>query len=178
MDPMVGSGTMIDVANELSRKCIAFDINPVSFRTDIELADARKLPLEDNSVDFVFLHPPYWSMHRYSNPAIEGDLSAMTYDDFLAACKQVLSEACRVVRPGKVIAVLAGAMRKNLKYYDIPSELFFIAREVGLELYDKIVKPIVHEQSNNLHSRLLARVYNFHLIKFETLQVFKKTKPH
>ena len=53
IDPMCGSGTTIDVAKELKRKVIGYDIHPV--RTDILKNDARKIPLEDHSVDFVFL---------------------------------------------------------------------------------------------------------------------------
>ena len=174
LDPMAGSGTMVDVANALARRCIAFDINPVRYRTDITMADARRLPLRDASVDFVFLHPPYWNLHRYSNPPLEGDLSAMRYDKFLAACNQVLSEAFRVLRPGRFTVVLSGDMRKELRLYDIPSELSLLGRRVGLQLYDKIVKPIVRERSNSVRSRILASRCNFHLIKFETLQVFRK----
>src|SRR5215471_4088891 len=58
LDPMCGSGTTIDVANELKRKPIAFDLAPPAARRDIRQADARHLPLENNSVDFVFIDPP------------------------------------------------------------------------------------------------------------------------
>jgi DNA modification methylase len=50
-DPMAGSGTTIDVCKEERRKVIAFDIVPV--RKDIIQADARNLPLKDESVDLI-----------------------------------------------------------------------------------------------------------------------------
>jgi len=167
---------MLDVANALQRECIAFDLNPIPQRNDIAHGDARRLPLPDASMDFVFLHPPYWNIHAYSDPPTEGDLSTMTYEDFLLACKDVLAEASRVIRPARFVVVLIGAVRKNLKYYDIPSELFPIARDVGLELYDKAVKPIRGERSAGLRVKALARIHNFHLIKSETILTLRKLK--
>lgn len=54
---MCGSGTTIDVAKELERKVIGYDISP--YREDIIQNDARKIPLDDNSADFVFIDSPY-----------------------------------------------------------------------------------------------------------------------
>jgi hypothetical protein len=172
LDPMAGSGTFIDAATALKRKCIAFDINPR--RDDIRAADARRLPLENESVDFVFIHPPYSSMYEYSDPPIDGDLSAMKYEDFLHGISQVFKETIRVLRPRGFAAVLIGDLRKRMKFYDMPSEFSNICRSVGLELHDKIVKPTVHERSKSLRSIIVARRHNFHLIKFETLLVFRK----
>jgi ParB/RepB/Spo0J family partition protein len=174
LDPMAGSGTMVDVAKALERACIAFDINPVAYRNDIQHADARQLPLKDASVDFAFLHFPYWRMYAYSDPPVAGDLSAMDYEDFLRGCEEVLHETQRVLKPQRVAAVLIGEMRKRLKFYDLPAELSVVGRRAGFQLHDKVVKTIANERSNNLHSRMLARRYNFHLIKVETLLIFKK----
>lgn len=123
---MAGSGTFVDVARALNRKCVAFDINPVSWRDDIRVGDARRLPLESESVDFVFIHPPYWRMHEYSDPAVEGDLSTMEFDDFLNAIKDVFKETLRVLRDGRFTVVLIGDMRKDMRFYDMPSELSVI----------------------------------------------------
>jgi SAM-dependent methyltransferase len=174
LDPMAGSGTMIDVAKKLGRKCIAFDINPVPYRDDIRRGDARKLPLKDESVDFVFLHFPYWRMHRYSDPPLSGDLSVMEYRDFLESCDGALREAVRLLRPGRFVVVLIGDSRKDLQFYDLPAELSMLGRRVGLGLFDKVIKPTVRERSSNANSEILARKYNFHLIKFETLLIFRK----
>jgi adenine-specific DNA-methyltransferase len=56
IDPMCGSGTTLDVANDLKRKARGFDLNPT--RPGIERADARRLPLEAASVDVYFVDPP------------------------------------------------------------------------------------------------------------------------
>lgn len=65
VDPMCGSGTTIDVAKELNRKVIGYDI--VSYRDDIIQNDARAIPLKDSSVDFVFIDSPYSDNIKYSN---------------------------------------------------------------------------------------------------------------
>lgn len=57
VDPMCGSGTTIDVAKELNRKVIGYDLNII--RPDVIKNDSRKIPLKDNSVDFVFIDSPY-----------------------------------------------------------------------------------------------------------------------
>mgnify|MGYP000427393694 FL=1 len=65
VDPMCGSGTTIDVCNEEGRRVIGYDIAPR--RRDIIKNDARKIPLEDNSADFVFIDSPYSDNINYSN---------------------------------------------------------------------------------------------------------------
>ncbi len=64
VDPMCGSGTTIDVARDLGRKVIGYDIAP--YRKDIVRADARKLPLEPGKADFIFIDPPYSDHIEYS----------------------------------------------------------------------------------------------------------------
>src|ERR1035437_2809263 len=59
LDPMCGSGTTLDVAKELGRKGVGFDLASSVVRKDIEKADARHLPLKNESVDFAFVDPPY-----------------------------------------------------------------------------------------------------------------------
>ena len=74
VDPMCGSGTTIDVAKELERRVIGYDIAP--YRKDIIQNDAKRIPLDDNSVDFVFIDSPYSDNVKYSNhPKCIGKIS-------------------------------------------------------------------------------------------------------
>jgi DNA modification methylase len=57
VDPMCGSGTTLDVCRDLGRKGLGFDLNPQ--RPEIRRNDSRRLPLDDASVDFAFIDPPY-----------------------------------------------------------------------------------------------------------------------
>ena len=79
LDSMSGSATTLDVAKNLNRKCLAFDISPQPDRKDIKKADSAKLPLKDNSVSMIFIHLPYLDMVKYSNE--KEDLRENLYKD-------------------------------------------------------------------------------------------------
>ncbi len=75
LDPMCGSGTTLDVCKDLSRRGLGFDLAPR--RPDIQHADARELPIEDSTADFVFIDPPYSTHIDYSDdPRCIGKLDA------------------------------------------------------------------------------------------------------
>ena len=57
VDPFCGGGTTLDVCKDLGRQGRGFDVAPT--RPDIENADARSLPMKNESVDLVFMDPPY-----------------------------------------------------------------------------------------------------------------------
>ena len=97
LDPFIGGGTTAVEAKLTNRNFVGFDINPEAvelsrrkcdFQFDttatsvIDVADARKLPLNDNSVDLICAHPPYADIIHYSEN-IEGDLSLLPIKDFL-----------------------------------------------------------------------------------------------
>ena len=83
VDPMAGSGTTIDVARELERRALGYDVNVT--RSDVFHVDARKLPLEDGKADFVFIDPPYSTHVDYSDdPRCIGKLTAREADYFEA----------------------------------------------------------------------------------------------
>ncbi len=75
LDPMCGSGTTLDVCRDLGRQGIGFDVAP--YRKDIRGGDARRLPLDKESVDFIFVDPPYSTHLKYSgHPQCIGELDA------------------------------------------------------------------------------------------------------
>ncbi|NUP90481.1 MAG: class I SAM-dependent methyltransferase [Candidatus Sumerlaeia bacterium] len=103
LDPMAGSGTALDVARELGRTARGFDVHPS--RPEIEQADARHLPLEAKSVDFVFVDPPYSTHIDYGeDPRDIGKLDAAA-PAYLEAMEQVIGEIARVLRPGRHVGL-------------------------------------------------------------------------
>ena len=103
IDPMCGSGTTIDVARDMGRRVRGFDLNP--YRDDIEQADARSLPVDDESVDFVFVDPPYSTNLKYSDdPRCIGKLDAHD-SPYFDALELVYDEFFRVLKNRRYLAV-------------------------------------------------------------------------
>lgn len=128
LDPMAGSGTAIDVCNKLNRQCIATDIK--SIREDIIECDARHLKngtfeVLDESVDFIFLHPPYWKLITYTKQGErDGDLSQLEYQPFLDAMEGVFRECHRVLKDKKVLCLLIGDLVSEGTYKPIAIPLY------------------------------------------------------
>ena len=98
---MSGSGTTLDVAKTLERKCLAFDINPQ--RGDIKKSDSDRLPIAHNRVSLIFIHLPYWNMVRYSEE--KEDLSRKSLEGFYIKLHSVFLELKRVLKKGGYICV-------------------------------------------------------------------------
>lgn len=111
VDPMCGSGTTIDVCQDLNRRCLGFDLASHARRPDIRQADARKLPVADAKADFVFVDPPYSTHVHYSDdPRCIGRLDASAREaraenDYFRAMREVIGEMHRILTPGGHAAV-------------------------------------------------------------------------
>src|SRR5215813_9062923 len=123
IDPCAGSGTTLDVARDLNRRALGYDVAPT--RKDIFRVDARKLPLEDAKADFVFIDPPYSTHIDYSDdPRCIGKLDAAGRE-YYDAMERVIGEIHRVLRPGKCMALyVSDSMVKDEGFYPIGFELF------------------------------------------------------
>jgi adenine-specific DNA-methyltransferase len=99
VDPCAGSGTTLDVARELGRRALGYDVHPA--RKDIFRVDARKLPPElTGKVDFVFIDPPYSTHLDYGpDPRDIGKLDASD-GAYYQAMEQVFAEIHRILKPG------------------------------------------------------------------------------
>jgi DNA modification methylase len=146
LDPMCGSGTTLDVAADLKRHGIGFDLQPT--RPAITRADARSLPLADRSVDFVFVDPPYSTHIAYSDdPRCIGKLDALQRpaptprgagataaagapaNDYYQAMTRVIGELHRVLRDGRHLGLyVSDTFRKREGFEPIGFELFSIMR--------------------------------------------------
>lgn len=115
VDPMAGSGTTLDVARDLNRRALGYDLSPS--RSDIFRADARALPLESAKADFVFIDPPYSTHITYSDdPACIGRLDAGEGDAYYSAMERVFGECHRVLKDRRYMAVyVSDSWRKRGK---------------------------------------------------------------
>src|SRR6202043_4143694 len=104
IDPCAGSGTTLDVARDLDRRALGYDVHPT--RKDIFRVDARKLRGElTGKVDFVFIDPPYSTHLDYGDdPRAIGKLEASS-GEYYEAMTEVIAEIHRVLKPGKHMAL-------------------------------------------------------------------------
>jgi len=168
---MCGSGTTIDVCKEENRNVIGFDIVP--YRADIKQADARKLPLADKIVDFIFIDSPYSDNIKYNDhPDNLGNISCEN-PIFFEEMEKVAQETYRILKPDKYIAWLIGDQAKKKKFTPVGFKIYSIL--------DKYFTPVDiicvtrHNQTSNTsiwHER--AKRYNFYLRGFKYLIIMKK----
>jgi DNA modification methylase len=181
IDPMCGSGTTLDVARDLKRKALGYDLAPS--RPDIFRADARGLPLEDAKADFVFIDPPYSTHVTYSDdPACIGRLDAGGEDGgaaYYAAMESVFREARRVMRDRRFLAVyVSDSWRKRRAgpggvFMPIGFELFGILRRHFVPV--DIVCVVRHNRKlRQGNFRKAAEEGNFFLRGFNYLLIVRK----
>ena len=171
VDPMCGSGTTIDVANELKRKVIGYDISPT--RPDIIKNDARKIPLQDNTVDFVFIDSPYSDNIKYSiELACIGKISCEKRE-FYDELEKVAKEIHRILKPGKVMSwVIADQWIK--KKFTATGFLLWERLIKYFEPIDLVCLTRKNQTSNTLIWHERARQYNFYLRGFKYLFIMRK----
>ncbi|MEM3192261.1 MAG: DNA methyltransferase [Candidatus Parvarchaeota archaeon] len=173
LDPMCGSGTTIDVCKEEGRRVICYDIHPT--RPDIIKNDSRKIPLDDNSVDMVFIDSPYGDNVKYSDdPENIGNLSAES-EEFYEALGQTARELYRVLKPGKVLGWLIGDQWVKKKFTPVGFNIYeMLTRKVGFHPIDIICVVRRNQSSNTGVWHYRAVKFNFYLRGFKYLFIVKK----
>lgn len=175
VDPMAGSGTTIDVCKEEERRVIGYDVSPK--HPEIVKNNSRNIPLEDESVDMVFIDSPYGDNVKYSDdPENIGNISAED-DLFYDELDKVATEIHRILKPGKVMGWLIGDqwVKKNFT-------------PVGFKIYDRLTKhfdtvDIVcvarrGQSSNTGIWAYRAKRFNFFLRGFKYLFIMRKPIPN
>jgi DNA modification methylase len=188
VDPMCGSGTTIEVARDLKRRALGYDLTPR--RPDIFKADARALPLEDEKADFVFVDPPYSTHVEYSdNPTDIGRLDAGGHDGgaaYYEAMAGVIAEIARVLKNRRYMALYVSDSWRKRKGGD-PGSGAGVFMPIGFELFAilrrhfkpvDIVAVVRHNQKLNRGNwRAAAEEGNFFLRGFNYLLIMKKERP-
>jgi DNA modification methylase len=174
LDPMCGSGTTLDVCHDLKRQGIGFDLSTAGGRKDIKVADARSLPLQGNSVDFVFMDPPYGTHLKYSGkPECIGELSARD-GSYFHAMDQVFREMFRVLKDGGFFAVyVQDSFAKGKEFCPIGFELFF-AMSKHFHPVDVVCVARHNKSMKRNHWHTSAIEGNYFLRGFNYLLIFRK----
>jgi DNA modification methylase len=176
VDPCAGSGTTLDVARDLNRRALGYDVHPA--RKDIFRVDARKLPPElSGKADFVFIDPPYSTHLDYGpDPRDIGKLDAAG-GQYYAAMELVIAEIHRILRPGKHMALYVSDSYEHGKsggvFHPLGCELFARLRQ-KLEPVDIIAVTRHNKTLEKGNYRRAAEQGNFFLRGFNYLFVMRK----
>jgi len=176
VDCFAGSGTTLDVARDLNRRALGYDVHPT--RKDIFRVDARKLPQELTAkVDFVFIDPPYSTHIDYGpDPRDIGKLEAAT-GEYYQAMESVFQEIHRILKPGKHMALFISDSYvhsgKNAGFHPLGFELFARMRNF-FEPID-IISVVRHNKTLEMGNyRKAAEEGNFYLRGFNYLFIMRK----
>ncbi len=192
---MMGSGTTLVEAKLLKRNAIGVDINLDAVMVAIDRlnfpdelfssgreetiiktywGDARNLDkVDDNSIDLIATHPPYANIISYTkNKKQSDDLSQLPLKEYLKEMSRVANESFRVLKPGKVCAILIGDTRKHKHYVPLAFMVMQVFLEAGFILKEDIIK--LQWNMKTTQTRWRAREYEFYLIAHEHIFVFRK----
>ena len=182
----MGSGTTLVEAKLLNRNAIGVDINPQSVlisqtnlqfqcetksKIHIRNANATDISFIKNSkIDFICTHPPYANAIKYSKN-IEGDISLLSADEFLAQMQLVAQESYRVLKKGKMCAVMIGDIRKYGKVIPLGFQVMECFLQAGFSSKEIIIKEQYNCQSTKYWEK---RDNDFLLLAHEYIFVFQK----
>ena len=186
LDQFLGGGTTLIEAKLLNRNAVGVDINPQSvFISEANLkfqcrasskifvrnGDAVNLNfIKDSHIDFICTHPPYANIIRYSKE-INGDLSLLEVGEFLKKMLKVAEESYRVLKKGKMCAVMVGDIRQYGKIVPLGFQIMECFLRAGF-----INKEIIMKEQHNcgMTDYWEKRTNGFLLLAHEYIFVFQK----
>lgn len=143
-DPMVGSGTTRDVIADLNTRT---DAHLRYWGGDLHSGFNLLEQNPPNNADFIWIHPPYWNIIRYSdNP---NDLSTIDdYSTFREALETCLRRCSESLASGGRLAVLVGDVRRRGTYTPIIRDVLNMESHLGA-LRSIIIKTQHHCRSDS-----------------------------
>ena len=173
IDPCAGSGTTLDVARDLGRRSLGYDVHPA--RKDIFRVDARKLPPElTEKADFIFIDPPYSTHLDYGpDPRDIGKLDAAS-GAYYSAMEDVISEMHRVLKPDRYLGLyISDSFIKGKGFHPLGFEIFAKMRMRFTPI--DIISVVRHNKTLEMGNyRMAAEEGNFYLRGFNYLFIMYK----
>ncbi|MGZ2361483.1 site-specific DNA-methyltransferase [Streptomyces sp. 372A] len=126
------------------------------------VADARRLPLTNLSVDLVVTSPPYWRKRDYG---VDGQLGHEdTPDDYVLALAECLAEWRRVLTPTGSVMLNVGDSYHRRTLVGIPARIEIAAIESGWLVRNRIIWAKTRGNPDSARDRLTPRhEYVLHL---------------
>lgn len=195
-DGFMGGGTTIVECRLLGRNAIGYDINPFAVKItkkqleiidkeisksnleipnseiNVMVNDVRDLRhIDDNSIDLICTHPPYFNSLKYTNSNIK-DLSRINKTEiFLNEIAEIAQDFFRILKPSKICCLLIGDVRIKNNLFPLGNKVMDKFLDKGFTLKDTIIKEQYNDRSTAFYVNKKIR-----RISHEYLFVFQKSK--
>ena len=161
-DPFAGGGTTIDVGHLLERKVIANDI--FSTREDIICANSM-IWRPDILVDLVMLHPPYWSMIKFSDK--ESDLAnAPTLCAYLLNIALIVRNVYESLKDRKYACLVISDLYNGGELLPLGALLYAVFKECSFVLKGKIIKDFGETKGSAKTNAKNKRLWRYRCLKY------------
>lgn len=190
LDPFAGGSVRGIVANYLGYKYTGIDIRQEQVDSNREQAlgildinnqpqwyvgDSNivldELKQNNNEYDMILSCPPYGDLEVYSD--LEGDISNMSYNDFMIAYRSIIKKSCSMLKDGGFAVFVVGEFRdKNGNYVGFVPDTIKAFMDCGMKYYNEailstsLVSAAVRAKGN-MKSKKLVKVH-------QNILIFKK----
>lgn len=139
------------------------------------MGDFRKLDfIDDESIDLIIFHPPYFDLVKYSDGENPDDLSSLKdLNTYLIEIEKNIKELFRVLKQDKFCALLIVYPRIKQHYVALSTFLLILFLKHGFLLKEEIIK-IQHNTTHAYIWKEIAARKKFFLILHEHLYIFRK----
>jgi len=187
LDPFAGGSVRGIVANYLGFKYTGIDIRQEQIDSNreqgLDILDVVNQPNwyvgDSNEVlngftkefDFVFSCPPYADLEVYSD--LEGDISNMTYINFMKAYKEIIAKSCKLLKSGGYACFVVGEVRdKKGNYIGFVPDTINAFRKCGMNFYNEgillnAIASASMRANGNMKTQKLVKVH-------QNILIFKK----
>jgi len=144
VDPMAGSGTTYDVAMQMKRVCLCYDLQPI--RPEIKQHDIREgFPEETKGCSLIFLDPPYYkklaNKERYNLPYIKNRDAWLAFMEKLVVnCSSTLSQK------GIVALLISDFIDEEEQESLLTCEYYNMFRKSHFNIVNRIQVPLTTDQ--------------------------------
>ena len=157
LDPFAGGSVRGIVASRLGRQYLGIELRPEQVEANREQAaricreddpqpewitgdTAQLLDLvpADTQADMLFSCPPYGDLEKYSDD--DRDLSAMSHEAFITAYRDIITNACSLLRDNRFVVWVTGDFRDprgNLRLF--PADTATAFADAGLHLLNDAI---------------------------------------
>lgn len=150
VEQATGNGSEAGAVEQLSlfeaqRRYVVDESRLHDYEPVLHLDDARKMQMvEDNSVDLIVAHPPYWNAVQISE--LDDDLSNVgndQYDYFLNEMGKVFDQFRRVLKPDRIAVIVIGDVMRKVngitQLFPIHSDFIQLMKERGFVTWDTFI---------------------------------------